>query len=441
MSLKSRIASSLIGSLWNDQRGVTGTIVAFALPILVGLAGFAIDMGHVFQVQRALQASTDAAALAGAYYLNSETVSPTTEATTFSAVGGSKNALNGASVTMISGYPKLKCLTSVSQSCNGPNAANAIQVKQQATVNTWLSQILGINTLTVTATATAGGSQALPLDIMIIVDTTASMNDPDTSCSVSGATRLTCALTGLRTLLAMLNPSDQVGLMVFPGVQNSTQATYDYACNNTKPTIVAYNSSPVYEITGLSNSFITTGTSPSLNASSDLIIAAQGGGTSCNEGLKAVGGVGTFYGDVITAAQTALTSDGRANVQKVIVMLSDGDANAKSQNMPSGEANNQCHGAIAAAKTAAAAGTWVYALAYGSPTSPTPGSCSTDAPAISACSTMQQIASQPSFFYSDQTGGTSSCTSTVNSVSELVSLFAAVGTSFQKPRLVPDSTS
>lgn len=435
--------SAFIRDLWRTQRGGTAIIVALLSPVLIGIGGYAIDLGHTAQVQRMLQEATDSAALAGAYYINSTTVSPTATSTSYSAVSGNKNAVPGAAVTMVSGYPQLKCLKSTGVSCTGPNSANAIQVKQQATVQTWFSGIFGIDSMTVTASATAGagGGQALPLDIMVIVDTTASMNTADTSCSVAGATRLTCALAGLRTLLLDLNTSDDVGLMVFPGLQNASQAAYDYACNSTDPKTVAYNKSPLYQVLGLSNNFKTSSTSTSLNTASDLVLAAQGGPSGCTEGLKAVGGYGTYYADVITAAQTALTTNGRADVQKVIILLSDGDANASSSNVPTGKGANQCHEAITAAKAATAAGTWVYALAYGSPTAATPGSCSTDSPAISACSTMQQIASEPGFFYSDQTGGTSSCTSTVNSVSELVSLFNAVGVSFQKPRMLLDSTS
>jgi Flp pilus assembly protein TadG len=438
----SRIAS-FIRNLADNRRGVSGVLSVIALPVLVGVAGYAIDIGHALQVQRALQASTDAAALAGAHYINSATASPIAAATTYGAESGSRNAVKGATVTMVSGYPKLECLTSVGQDCNGPNSANAIQVKQRAVIQTWFSQVIGIDTFTVTvsSTATAGGSQALPLDIMVVMDTTASMNDPDPNCPISGATRLTCALAGLRTLLQLLNPSDQVGLMTFPGVTNSTQAAYDYACNSTTPTTVAYDDSPDYQIVGLANDFIVSGSPPTLSDSSDLVLAAQGGPTGCTQGLKAAGGYGTYYADVIAAAQTALMSDGRANVQKVIILLSDGDANAKPQNMPPDKASNQCHEAITAAANATAAGTWVYSLAYGASTDASPGSCSTDAPAISACSTMRQIASKAAFFYSDQSGGTGSCTSAANSVSELMGIFGAVGKSFQKPRLVLDSTN
>ena len=85
---------------------------------------------------------------------------------------------------------------------------NAIVVKQQATVPLIFGSLFGKSTLTLTATATAGGSggKGTALDVMIIVDTTASMNTSDLKCSVSGATRVTCAEAGARTLL-LGNPS------------------------------------------------------------------------------------------------------------------------------------------------------------------------------------------------------------------------------------------
>jgi len=46
-------------------------------------------------------------------------------------------------------------------------------------------------------------------------------------------------------------------------------------------------------------------------------------------------------------------------VQKVIIFLSDGDANASSSNVPSGQGSNECHEGITAAAAATAAGTWV----------------------------------------------------------------------------------
>ena len=143
----------------------------------------------------------------------------------------------------------------------------------------------------------------------------------------------------------------------------------------------------------------------------------------------------------MTAAQSNLTTTGRSGVQKVIILLSDGDANATSANMPTGKATNQCHEAITAAQAAATAGTWVYTVAYGASTSST-GSCSTDTTThIAACSTLQQMASNAQFFYSDNSGGSGGCNSSAQSTSELVSIFKNIGTSFGSPRLLPDNTT
>jgi hypothetical protein len=166
--------------------------------------------------------------------------------------------------------------------------------------------------------------------------------------------------------------------------------------------------------------------------------ALQGGPCGCQQGLDAVGGAATYYAGVIAAAQTALTTNGRTGVQKVIIFLGDGDANASASNVPSGQASNQCHEGITAAQAATTAGTKVYSLAYGAQTS---GTCSTDSPAISACQAMQQIASTSSMFFSDKQNGSTTCSSSVNSVSELVAIFSKVSTSFASPRLLPPNAT
>ena len=155
----------------------------------------------------------------------------------YSGVAGQKNANPNLTATMASGYPLLKCLTNTGVSCSGPDSANAIVVREQANVPLFFAKVFGINSWQISATATAGarGGQVLPLDVMIILDTTASMNSADPSCSISEATRLDCALAGVRTLLNGLwpcaqslstcgdavsgnvpNPVDEVRLMVSP---------------------------------------------------------------------------------------------------------------------------------------------------------------------------------------------------------------------------------
>lgn len=427
-------------------------IVGLGLTAFAGMTGLVVQETIVYRTQSALQSSANIAALAGAQSINNPSGTAITTATSYSAATGGSNAISGQTVTMVSGYPQLKCLTSTGVACSGTDAANAIVVKQQATVPLIFGKLFGKSTLTLTATATAGGSggKGTSLDVMLIVDTTQSMNTSDTKCSVSGATRVTCAEAGARTLL-LGNPSASppnygltpstihVGLMVFPGLTTAAQAAYDYDCATSPvPAIAKYNASPAptYQIIPLSSDYKTSDTATSLNTSSNFVRAIGGGPSGCTQALDAVGGVATYYADVVTAAQTALTTTGRSGVQKVIIFLSDGDANAVSPNVSGTQTPNECHHAITAAATATAAGTWVYTLAYGSATS---SSCSTDSPTISACSTLQQMASTPKMFFSDDANG---CTSPSNATnSNLVALFTAIGASFSSPRLLPNSTT
>jgi Flp pilus assembly protein TadG len=456
-----RRITSFLGHVWGNQNGAVAILAGVMIFALLAFSAIVVDLGYLFYAQRSLQASADAAALAGAQNINLGTGGTAiSTAISYSAVSGGKNVNANLTVTMASGYPVLKCFTTTDVPCTGPDSANGIVVVEQATVPLYFARILGINSWQISATSTAGGrgGSTQALDVMIILDTTQSMGNSDSSCAAG--TRILCALTGIQELLSglwpcaenlancgtvtsgnVLNPVDEVGIMVFPGLTNASQAQYDYACSgSTKPAIASYAASPVYQVIPLSSDFRTSdaATTP-LNTSSDLVIAA---GAGCSQGIQAVGGFGTYYADAITAAQAALVSQGRPNAQNVIILLSDGGANAQSSNMPSGKATNQCHEAITAAATAAAAGTWVYSVAYGSSTSTSPSTCTTDTPAISSCSTMQQIASDATKFFADPSGGTPACTSPDNpSITDLNTVFQQIGIDATTARLLPNNTS
>ncbi|MCX7899943.1 MAG: pilus assembly protein TadG-related protein, partial [Methylocystis sp.] len=406
-----RMLASCFWRLRNDKRGATAVLMGITLPVVVGFSGLAIDVGNILYTRSRLEVSTDLAALAGAKDINCCKDAPGT-ALTAAENYASLNALPGVTTTTT---PTLKCLTALKAmggSCSGPDAANAIVVQQQAQVPVHFLKLLGYDSVAVSATSTAAanGGPPRPLNVMLVLDTTGSMNTRNYNCpTVPNATRLSCALAGVRTLLAQLWPHiDQVGLMVFPGLKNSSYVKNEYCSPQGSVQIAAYNASPVYSIISSSTDFRSAGNPPpkGLNASSNLVKAA-GGATGCS-GVQAVGGVGTYFADAITQAQAQLVATKKPEQQNVMIVLSDGDAGASKSYMPTGKDKNQCRQAITAAQNATKAGTWVFSLAYGASTNPTPGSCPTDTPAISACSTMQQIASDSSKFYSDVSGGTSS---------------------------------
>ena len=145
---------------------------------------------------------------------------------------------------------------------------------------------------------------------------------------------------------------------------------------------------PEYEIVPWSSDYRTSDTATSLVSGSDLVIAAGGG---CSTGLGAPGGEGTFYAGVIDTAQSALIAQQTVrqglgvSTKNVMILVSDGEANADvteatpttsgagSEGMQETKpapltvylGTGQCAQAVARAQAAAAAGTTVYAVAYG----------------------------------------------------------------------------
>ncbi len=420
-----------------DRRGSVAAVGAIVASVVTGSGALAVQHALVVRAERALQASTDMAALAGAQDLNQS--ADAAIATAISYAG--KNPVAGQTVTSVGGYPKTVCLSSTNVPC-GSVGANAIVVKQQIVMPLVFGRYFGFTSkaMVATSTASAQGGAGKAVDVMFVLDTTRSMTNTDARCSISGATRLACAEAGIRKLLLSANPGlVRAGLAVFPPVRTATDAARDYACSGAAPAIAKYNAtSPIYTILGLSSDYKSSAGATTLNTSSN-IVRAVGGLAGC-VGLQAIGGVGTYFADAISAAQEELRARGRPQAQKVIVFLSDGDAGAASADVGTSKFANQCRQGIAAAQGAAAAGTWVYSAAYGAANS---GGCSTDNPAISPCATMQQIASSADRFFPDTGASSVSCTSAINSASDVIGIFSAIGSSLSatSPRLILNSTS
>jgi hypothetical protein len=227
--------------LLKDEHGSVMPILALMLTSMVAIAGLTLDAGHAYFTFRELQTSTNAAALAGAKQLPNTTA--TSVAIQYSSLAGDLNVKSGLSgVTMVSGYPMLKCLTSLSNEgmpCLSPSNANAIQVKQTLALPLYFSRLLGEKTVTLTASATAAmrGGSPTQYNVAIVMDTTLSMNVYDSDC---GTTEMQCELNGVQTLLQTLTPCitsgssctftngvatnsvDRVSLFAFPNVTTDT---------------------------------------------------------------------------------------------------------------------------------------------------------------------------------------------------------------------------
>ena len=374
-----------------EERGQVLPLAAIMLVVLLSMTALVTDVGHAMYCQRQLQASSDAAALAGAGVLGSATTisQVTAKAIKFSAVSGQKNSGNLPNVSMIAGYPLAKCLVTLQHqglACIGSLPYNAVQVKQQAIIPMVFAGLFGHPNVVVGASATAAahGGALTPYNVVVIMDTTLSTYLQDADC---GVTELQCALNGMQVLLQKLSPCaktlakcvftngvssspvDQVSLFTFPNVSAST-AQVDYGCTTPVPSTYYYWSvvqsfiveppanpypgiatavpytSPVpgaigyypgsgnngtYQITPFLSDYRTSSAATSLNPSSNLVKAA-----AANAGCGGIapsnydGVVGTWYAGAFYAAQSALLAQQAANpgTQNAIILLSDGNATA-----------------------------------------------------------------------------------------------------------------
>ncbi len=501
---------ALLRKMYRDESGQILPIVALMIIVLLGMAGLVLDVGHVYMCQRELQSSADAAALAGATSMAGATSSPLalsasdvqTIATNYSSIAGSKNVYSNLSnVTMVSGYPKVKCLTTLQAqgiSCVGYVPDNAVQVKLQAVIPLNFTKLFGYPMVAIHASATAakGGGPSRPYNIAIILDTTGSMSEKsDSNCG--GLKRLQCALTGVQVLLQHLDPCgtyqttctesggsatnsvDRVSILVFPQMTYPT-VSHDYDCGTSVPTstvfsfptagATSYNpgtssSSTTYRVLDFQSDYRISDTATSLNTTS-LLTNAAGGVSGC-KGIGSPDNVSynnTYYPATMYAAQAALIQEQELNPgsQNVMIILGDGDQNTPQTSgsttvMPSPATSNakypswlgECGQGITAAHSFT--NTIVYTIAYGSPSSGcvtdqdaafSPNANTSAYPNIQPCNEMAQMATHSWNFFSDyqQSGSNSTCIA-AQAETALSSIFLQIAGDMTEARLISDNTT
>ncbi len=423
-------------------REESGQVLPWAIMLMalfLGTSALVVDVGQGVLVQRELQASTDAAALAAAATLPAANYA--TVAQTYSAMAGKHNAYGGFSVgtPVVSGL----CLTTVATwglPCTS-TSPNAVSVTETATIPTFFAGVLGMRQMTVSATSTASkGSKPKPYNLAIVLDTTPSMDTSDPNCVVNGKTltQLQCASNAFQEFLTGFDPSlDSISLFTFPNITTTT-ASNDYDCTSGNPTVGPYtfpsttatslSTMPysvtnttttgqwpnqhtttttttvqeTYQVTGFSTDYRTSDSATTLNNKSNLANAV--GGSNC-QGIQ-TSYENTYYAGAIYAAQAALNAQAYANkgTENAILFLSDGNATAKVQtaggafspgtnDMVSSSSQStsyatssgtypswvgECSQGVDAANYAKNQGTEIYVIAYGSPTTSDSGDCASD---------------------------------------------------------------
>jgi Flp pilus assembly protein TadG len=507
--------------------------MALLMIVFIGAAGLTIDLGRGWVAYRQLQAAADAAALAGVNAMiqgNATASSVQSAVCKFSANGSASNncsmiTTSGTTTTTQAGVntapglnavsttATLSCVTGkayVTTTCDASTTGyNVLRVVETTTIPTFFIQALksfGINpgnslTMNSTSSATINASMA-PLDVAILIDTTASMGQPDPNCPGT-TSKEQCALNGVQGLLAALpqcaevspvtgncTAYNNVSLFTFPNVTANT-VTEDTTCqtskNPTNPTVVNYTwptlpasgdhtwtapksttSTPTYQITGFSDdyygSYNSTAQQNNLSTSSAIVIATGGTGSTNCDGLQTPGGVETYYAGAINVAQEALMAAAygtNPQAQMVMIILSDGAANSSHVASPAGSGygseSDECQQAIYAANNATNLGTTVYTIAYDSATT----GCTTDnsnsglsttnskgvkttinMSGLSPCTTMKYMSSgwptNTSHFYADG-GSTAPCGVAGGGPSDLPTIFRQIEASFGTGRLIPNS--
>jgi Flp pilus assembly protein TadG len=442
-----------VRDLCRDRKGAMAVVFAAMVPAVVGVAGLTVDVGHALAAKRALEAGTQAAALAGAYAL----ASPGANSSTVSTAVSNWNTANPIShLTLTSSTPALSCVTATSNlpSCSATNP-NVVSVTQTASVSTYFLKVLGRDSFTLTSTVSAAkaGGNAQSLNVMFVLDATGSMGDADSNCTdVPGfndaatpvakrktPTRFQCAMHSIQSVLRVMPTSlDKVGLMIFPGLASQFSTTT--SCG-TQPNSTKYWTANIkYQINTTFDSTYNDG-AKSLVETSPMVRAIGNYKTSSSLApcVKNPGGQGSYAAEVIAKAQAAMPAV-VTGTQNVIIFLSDGAFNADSDHFASGfsdKTTNQCKQAVQAAQAATLAGTKIYSVAYGASTATSgSNSCSTEtgSPKYTACTTMQAIASDSSKFYT--TAATCSIAGSANPVTKLPDVFQAITTTLTKPRLI-----
>jgi Flp pilus assembly protein TadG len=325
-----------VNQRFGDTKGQTLPLIVVFMLLLMVVCGMVLDIGNAYRVKTGLQASADAAAAAGADQLPN-TGNAASAVQQYGSNPGGKNPVRGSGNVTISSVTN--CVTSP-KFCD---PANTVQVTESTSVPTAFLRVIGINTIPITvhsqACSPCGGK---PLDIMIVLDRTGSM----------AGSKLTDAKAGVNAFLSTMDTGlDNVGLAVLPPATNTSTAC-------AAPDSANYNSTnAAYTLVPLSNTYGTmVNNNIQLNQNSPLLktlSCVQAGGE-------------TAYANALDAAQTEINKDGRAGVQKVIIILSDGAANTGPNYLSNTNPyrTNPCGQAINSASASKASKVLMYSIAY-----------------------------------------------------------------------------
>jgi Flp pilus assembly protein TadG len=183
MSLNQKENMTMKGHFWKSQRGAIAVMVALMLSVLMGFAGFALDIGNLYNVKTKMQNAVDAAVCAGGLEL------PNTNQAT--AQAKSLIAANNFD-------PDSATVTFTQDTVKNPGNAPEINCTLTNNVRTYFMALFGFQTVPVTALAEG------------IIQNTAGQSGPFNYTIFSGSPSYTLILNGSQKVKGSVHSNDKL---------------------------------------------------------------------------------------------------------------------------------------------------------------------------------------------------------------------------------------
>lgn len=322
------------------ERREQGQILVLFTLVLVAILAFTalvIDVGVLRNANQNLWNAFDAGALAGASQLPDDPATASALAGQFAEAnypgglpGGAPSISFRCLIGSVGGTPRLADVPAVCDpgpgaiwSCNStictapcdPSAGdtcNTIVLDGTTTVPYHFGPAVGIlsgTTKTVTSAACkgpCGAKPSTPVDLVVVVDRTQSMNGVDTTNARSAADSVRKAYNPVEQWMAfgMLGPSQTGGSCVTSPDSGIGNANFPTDLRRWVPVALSGNGAPLNQNYTLSSSTLADAIGCYTNSST-----------------------GTDLNDPVTAAAYELTHNGRSGVTKGIILMTDGQPN------------------------------------------------------------------------------------------------------------------
>jgi Flp pilus assembly protein TadG len=279
-----------------DERGVVAVWLAITLVVLLGFAGWAVDFAHWKSDATKMQRAADAAALAGAVYLPDD---PAGAISAAKLVASQNGYSSGVSVTTL-------------------DSANQLKVTINSNVKSDFAKVIGIGSANIARHAVSEYESPQPLDFVLILDRTGSMQTPVTA----GKTPLDNVKDATLAVLGFLSPRNESIALGTLGPSSSVQtctgvsgAFGKYSGNDDGTAANTTWMIAPFPLVKPTNDYQNA--DGSLNANSQIVKTVK-----CLEF-----GNRTDLADPVVAATNYLNKYGRAGARKGIILMTDGAAN------------------------------------------------------------------------------------------------------------------